>query len=144
MRAVSEFIAVLIIVALTVGAVVALAFIVTSVLQRHSVSGGDLVVSGGEGYLSGSTLILRLGLVNVGTHPISINGVEVYKGSSKITAQMTTTGCSMVRPETSCDLVVRLYGVSNVIRGDTITVLVLWSDTTTNTSGVTRTTITVS
>lgn len=144
MRVVSELLATLIVIALTIGACIVAVTIISGILQKHAPKGTDLIISG-TGYTTTNTLVVKLTLVVSGSDPVSINTVEIYKGTTKITPTSSTTlGCSRVYPGSNCELVVKYYGVSTVNSGDTLTVLVYWTDIISGASGVSRGTVSVS
>jgi len=147
MRCISELIVLLIIVVIVIGVAVGASLIVSGLMQKQTTRSSDLVVSGGRAYLDRSTLIVRILVTAVGTNPVNINNVEVYKGVQKISATSSYIYrplFSSLKPGDSWEINMYLYGVSGINIGDTLTVIVYWEDIATGTKSVSRGSVIVS
>jgi hypothetical protein len=119
--------ALLIVVVLVVGAAIAVGMIVSSMLQKQKPGSTDLVIEDGSATLLGSALSVKLSLVPVGTEPISISKIEVYKGTSTVSYTSSTVyTANTLYPGSQYEVNVILFGVSGVSSGDTLMVVVYW------------------
>jgi len=147
MKAISELIALLIVIAIVIGAAVAASMIVSGLMQKQGTRTADLVLSGGRAYLDGTTLVVKVTATVVGSDPIRINSVEIYKGTQKITAASSSLYYPLytLNPGSSYDIIVYLYGFSgaSVNRGDTIIMVVYWEDVATGARSASRGTVVV-
>jgi len=147
MKGISELIVLLIVIVIVIGAAVGASLIVSGLIQKQTTRSSDLVVSGGKAYLDKSTLVLKVIVTVIGTNPVSISGVEVYKGSQKISVSSSNIYTPIffsLKPGDSYEIVIYLYGSSGINIGDVLTIVVYWQDVATGTKSASRGTVIVS
>jgi len=147
LKSISELIALLIVVAIIIGATVTASLIVSGLMQKQNAVAADLVFSGGGAYLDGTTLVVKATATVVGSSRIVINSVEVYKGTTKISAGSVSAYYPPypLAPGSSYEIIIYFYGIggTSVAKGDRLTVVIYWTDTTTGTRSASRGTVIV-
>lgn len=141
MRAISELIALLVVIAIVVGVTVGATSIISGLVERQNPKVADVVVSGGKAYLDGTTLVVKVSVTALGSDPVSITGVAVFKGTQSVSATSSTVlyPSGLVYPGNSYELIIYLYGFTgSVAKGDTLTVVIYWSNAVTKASSVSR------
>ncbi len=143
MRCISELIALLIVLVIVVGATVAGAMIISSIMQKQAPNSVDLSVGGGSASLEGSALVVKVIVMPVGDD-VRITNVEVYKGSTLVTYTLSKMySPTKLLSGSSYEIIVTLFGVSSVSQGDNLVVVIYWSGLSSGTSGASKGTVKV-
>lgn len=127
MRAVSQLVAVLILIAILFGIFLGVEATVMGVLNRQRPKVTELVFSVTSVKLDGGNLYIRAVATPVGTEGFEITGVKVYKGVVEVKySSMKMYVGEVLRPGRAYELLIDLYGVSGVQYGDKVLVMVFW------------------
>jgi len=96
-RAISEMVAILIVITIMVGIAIAVALMSGAFVQRIRPSGGGLVITGASARkVSDNRVVVTISLQNVGSEAIDIKSVLVYnEGGSQMTIQPASITASL-------------------------------------------------
>ena len=144
MRAVSEFMALLIAVGVVVATSIVVATIVSGFMSRQVPSAAVLSVSITYAKLRDGNLYIKGVLVPVGKEPLAISRIEVYKGSSTVSfTSAERLAPSTLYPGRTYEFEVVLRAVATASYNDRIVVVVHWA-TATGQTGASSASATVS
>jgi len=140
-RAISELVALLIVVTILVGTAIAVALMTGTFVQRVRPSGGGLVITGATAQKAGGGRIaITLSLQNVGSEAIRITGISVYYGGNPLAPNPSPT-LPTIQPNQIATIGFSVSG--NVPDYDSIYVVVNYQTVSTNSAGSVSTSIVV-
>lgn len=145
MRSLSEVIALLVIVGVAISITIGVFIVALGLLEEQKPRSTDLSVKYAVASLRGDSLVIRLTLVPIGTESIRLEGITIYKGTTRVSYTSGALFTSQtLSPGSPNEVIFILSGVTGINPGDTIVVLLRWHGITTGINGATKTEIVVS
>lgn len=134
-RAISELVAILIVVTILVGVAIAVALMTGSFVQRIKPSGGGLVITGATAKkVSNNRAVITLSLQNTGSETIRITSISVYDSSGSALAVSTGAMPTQLMPNQVATVGITVSASSQIPDYSSISLLVSYV-TVTNTVG---------